>query len=181
VHVEPRKPGPYRPAAALNLTTSSAGTRPRSLTSMPCVLAHSRTSVVFSPFAGAVRPLRAGRLMPAPTRRKRSGSVREHPGAPERAWCSGRSHSRCRPGQSGRAVSLTAIEVIDEEGLHLLGHSCFIPLLLIHKHRQFGLHRGVTTPMCRLFGVWHNQLGTSASDHAAVRSPQHGDRPCWIG
>ncbi len=35
--------------ADLNLTIRSAGTRPRSFTSMPCALAHSRTSVVFSP------------------------------------------------------------------------------------------------------------------------------------
>jgi hypothetical protein len=53
--------GSYCAVAALNLTTSSAGTRPRSLTSMPWALAHSRTSVVFSPLAGARRPVRAGR------------------------------------------------------------------------------------------------------------------------
>jgi len=51
----------YCAVAALNLTTSSAGTRPRSFTSMPWALAHSRTSVVFSPVAVARRPLRAGR------------------------------------------------------------------------------------------------------------------------
>jgi hypothetical protein len=34
--------GPYCLVAALNSTTSSAGTRPRSLTSMPCALAHPR-------------------------------------------------------------------------------------------------------------------------------------------
>ena len=50
----------YRVAAALNFTTSSAGTRPRSFTSMPCALAHSRTSVVFRAFGCALRPLRAG-------------------------------------------------------------------------------------------------------------------------
>jgi hypothetical protein len=61
---------PYFPVAALNLTTSSAGTRPRSLTSMPWVLAHSRTSVVFSPFVGALRPLRAGRRVALPIRRE---------------------------------------------------------------------------------------------------------------
>lgn len=38
----------YWPVAALNLTISSAGTRPRSLTSMPWALAQSRTSVAFS-------------------------------------------------------------------------------------------------------------------------------------
>src|SRR5579871_3366402 len=52
--------GIYCAVAALNLTTSSAGTRPRSFTSMPWALAHSRTSVVFSPLTGARRPVRAG-------------------------------------------------------------------------------------------------------------------------
>ena len=33
----------------------TAGTRPRSLTSMPCALAHSRTSVVLTPLAEALR------------------------------------------------------------------------------------------------------------------------------
>jgi hypothetical protein len=55
--------------AALNLTTSSAGTRPRSFTSMPCALAHSRTSVEFRPLAEALRPLRADRRAPPLTRR----------------------------------------------------------------------------------------------------------------
>ncbi len=35
----------YFRVAALNLATRSAGTRPRSFTSMPCALAHSRTSL----------------------------------------------------------------------------------------------------------------------------------------
>ena len=56
--------GCYCPVAALNLTTSSAGTRPRSFTSMPWTLAHSRTSVAFSPFAGARCTVRAGRREP---------------------------------------------------------------------------------------------------------------------
>ena len=52
--------------AALNLTTSSAGTRPRSFTSMPCALAHSRTSVVFiEDLLGGLRPHeRPGILVP---------------------------------------------------------------------------------------------------------------------
>jgi hypothetical protein len=54
--------GSYWPVAALNLTTRSAGTRPRSFTSMPCSLAHSRTSVVLRPLADPRRPPRAGRL-----------------------------------------------------------------------------------------------------------------------
>jgi hypothetical protein len=36
----------YCPVAALNSTTSSAGTRLRCFTSMPCALAYSRTSVL---------------------------------------------------------------------------------------------------------------------------------------
>ena len=62
-------PSPYYAVAALNLTTSSAGTRPRSFTSMPWALAHSRTSVAFSPVAEVLRPLRAGRRAPPLTRR----------------------------------------------------------------------------------------------------------------
>jgi hypothetical protein len=61
--------GSYCPVAAWNLTTSSAGTRPRSLTSMPCALAHSRTSVLSGPDFGVLRPLRAGPRLPLPVRR----------------------------------------------------------------------------------------------------------------
>jgi hypothetical protein len=61
--------GPYCRVAALNLTTNSAGTRPRSFTSGPCALAHSRTSVVFRPSADALRPPRTGRREPPPARR----------------------------------------------------------------------------------------------------------------
>lgn len=46
--------GLYFAEAALNLATSSAGIRPRSLTSIPCALAHSRTSVVFGPLDWAL-------------------------------------------------------------------------------------------------------------------------------
>src|SRR5579863_9990787 len=53
----------YWAFAALNLTTSSAGTRPRSLTSMPWDLAHSRTSEGFGPLLGLLRAL------PRPARR----------------------------------------------------------------------------------------------------------------
>jgi hypothetical protein len=41
-----RPPGPYCLVAALNRATSSLGTRPRSFTSIPWALAHSRTSVL---------------------------------------------------------------------------------------------------------------------------------------
>ena len=52
----------YCVVAALNFTTSSAGIRPRSLTSMPWLLAQSRTSVESgSPALGLRRRDRAGR------------------------------------------------------------------------------------------------------------------------
>jgi hypothetical protein len=63
------RPGFYGAIAALNLTTSSAGIRPRSLTSIPWALAHSRTSVVFRAFGCALRPLRDDWLVLARTRR----------------------------------------------------------------------------------------------------------------
>ena len=44
--------------AALNLATRSAGTRPRSFTSMHCALAHSRTSVPPAPPGCAARTWR---------------------------------------------------------------------------------------------------------------------------
>jgi hypothetical protein len=69
---------PYRVVAALNLTTSSAGTRPRSFTSMPCALAHSRTSVLSIPSARARRLLRADRRAPSPARR--AAASQAHPG-----------------------------------------------------------------------------------------------------
>jgi hypothetical protein len=50
----------YWLVAALNLTTSAAGTRPRSFTSMPYALAHSRTSVLFSPLAAPPAPASGG-------------------------------------------------------------------------------------------------------------------------
>ena len=63
------RPGFYGAIAALNLATSSAGIRPRSLTSIPWALAHSRTSVVFRAFGCALRPLRDDWLVLARTRR----------------------------------------------------------------------------------------------------------------
>src|SRR6266700_1449939 len=60
---------PYLPVAALNLVTTSAGIRPRSLISMSCALAHSRISAAFRPPAGALRTLRAGRRPLARSRR----------------------------------------------------------------------------------------------------------------
>ena len=57
----------YWPVADLNLTTSSAGTRPRSLTSMSWDLAHSRTAVGSGPPTLArLRLVRPGRRAAAP-------------------------------------------------------------------------------------------------------------------
>ena len=84
------------------VTTRSAGTRPRSFTSMPCALAHSRTSVVFRPFADLRLPPRAGlRALPPPGGRH-SRTAPEPLACSWRARRSGRSHTRCRPARSGR-------------------------------------------------------------------------------
>jgi hypothetical protein len=60
------------PRAALNFMTTSAGTRPRSLTSMPWDLAHTRTAVEPAGPSPALRPLRPGRREPAGARRAES-------------------------------------------------------------------------------------------------------------
>jgi hypothetical protein len=118
------------PVAALNLTTTSAGTRPRSFTSMPCALAHSRTSAVFSPLAD---PLPAAASGPA-------GATANPPPCPH----IGRQRVTELLGMRGvqvdliirgiqpepdRPLSGAAVDVIDEQGLHLLGHGCSIPPL----------------------------------------------------
>jgi hypothetical protein len=56
--------------AALNLATSSAGTRPRSFTSMPCALTHADLSVVYSARrCPASAPSWPPRTAPRPPRR----------------------------------------------------------------------------------------------------------------
>jgi hypothetical protein len=55
--------GAYAAVAALNLTTSSAGIRPRSFTSMPCFLAQSRISAEPGPLVLAVRLRGDGRCV----------------------------------------------------------------------------------------------------------------------
>ncbi len=90
--------------AALNLATSSADTRPRSFTLMPCALAHSGTSLGFSPLTDALRPARADRL-PPPARRAAAPQPRSPPAchaAPGHARRSGRSPTRYRPARRGR-------------------------------------------------------------------------------
>lgn len=57
------------PVAALNFTASSVGIRPRSLTSVPCALAHSRICVVSGLLAVSLRPLRVARREVPLTRR----------------------------------------------------------------------------------------------------------------
>jgi hypothetical protein len=65
------KPVLYCAVAALNLTISSAGTRPRSLTSMPWDFAHSRTAVESVPLAlAALCPFRPGRRGGDPAARR---------------------------------------------------------------------------------------------------------------
>ena len=59
--------GAYAPAAVLYCSTTLAGTRPRSLISMPCSLAHSRTLAVST--ASFARRPRGARLAVPPVRR----------------------------------------------------------------------------------------------------------------
>jgi hypothetical protein len=56
----------YAPAAVWYCSTTLAGTRPRSLTSMPCSLAHSRTLAVST--AALPRRVRAALLAVPPVR-----------------------------------------------------------------------------------------------------------------
>lgn len=67
--------------AALNLATSSAGTRPRSFTSVPCALARSLTSAGFSPLTDTVRPAGACRRLPGGSHAARQ-RVTQRPGMP---------------------------------------------------------------------------------------------------
>jgi site-specific recombinase XerD len=100
--------GSYCPVAALNFTTSSAGTRPRSLTSMPWALAHSRTSPVFSPLAAARRPVRAGRRA-APLARRAALTYCASASRSCLACCSFRSISYSVPSSPKRTVPSAAL------------------------------------------------------------------------
>lgn len=72
----------YCRVAALNLATRSAGTRPRSFTSMPCALAHWRTSVL-----SARPPVPGDRPGLAATRRPRPAAPHAHGDSASRsAW-----------------------------------------------------------------------------------------------
>jgi hypothetical protein len=105
---------------------------------MPWVFAHSRTSVEFGPLADPLRPLRAGRWAPTPARRaaphiagqrisQRLGMIRAQVDLILGA---------VQP-EADVTFSVTAVKVIDEQGLYLLGHGNSIPLTdLIHQHGQ---------------------------------------------
>jgi len=115
-----RHPRPYVLVASFNLAAHSARTRPRSFTSIPCALAHSRPLVGFGPLTGALRPPRAGRRAPPPARRAAltfCASACRSPGVPgAQVDLIFRAVQR----EADSTVSLTAIKVIDEEDLHLL-------------------------------------------------------------
>ena len=110
------RPGPYCPVAALNLATSSAGTRPRSLTSMPCALAHSRTSVLSTPPAGALRSAPGWPPGTAPGPPCRPHIARQR--VPQRLGMLGVQVDlilgAVQP-EANRALSLAAVKVIDQQ------------------------------------------------------------------
>ena len=111
----------YRPVAASYLAMMSAGTRPRSLMSMPCSLAQVRTAVVS--MALAARRPRGARLDVPPTLRAWSMYVRSA------VWSSLGvlsvqvdfivSTVQAEPDGAG---SLAAVDVVDVESLHFLSH-----------------------------------------------------------
>ena len=106
----------YCPVAALNLATSSAGTRPRSFTSMPCAFAHSRTSVVFSPLSGPRRP---GDPYVAGQR------IAQFPGV---LGVQVDLVLRAVQAEANGSLGGAAIKVVDKQGLYLLSHGRSIPL-----------------------------------------------------
>ena len=119
--------GAYPAVAALNLGASSAGSRPRSFTSVPCALARSRTSVGFSPLTDALRPARAGRL-PPPARRT-AATQRASMSRSARACPAGRPISYPVPSSPTRTMPspLIAIKVIDQQNPYLLSHHWLLP------------------------------------------------------
>jgi hypothetical protein len=72
----------YVAMAAFNLATNSARTRPRSFTSMPRALAHSRTAVGFSRLTDALLPSRADRLPGTGKHPRKPVTQRGRPGSP---------------------------------------------------------------------------------------------------
>ena len=118
------------PVAALNLTTSSAGTRPRSFTSRPWALAHSRTSVVSTfPFADARAP--AARRAPGGTAGTAASSHVARQCVPQRLGVRGVQVDlvlSAVEAEADRPLSGTAVDVVNEQGLHFLRHG-FSPFL----------------------------------------------------
>src|SRR5216683_1599215 len=131
MRVRPPRPGEpaafrtYFPVAALNLATSSAGTRPRSFTSMPCALAplpdlsevqpaHRR------PASSPGRPPATAACPPgaAHVARQRASQLPGMPGAQIDLVL------RAVQPEADGAVCLTAIKVIDQLDLYLLSHNC---------------------------------------------------------
>jgi len=88
------------------------------------------TSVVLSPLAGARRPPRAGRRA-APLLRRAASTYRASAFRSSSACCAFRSISYSAPSSAKRTVTLclTAIDVIDEQGLYLLSHVYSVPLV----------------------------------------------------
>ena len=97
---------------------------------MPCAFAHSRTSVLSIPSARARRPPRAGRRVPPPAPRAAPHVARQR--IPQRLGVLGVQVDlvlgAVQP-EADSAFSLAAIEVVDKQGLYLLGHGCSISSL----------------------------------------------------
>jgi hypothetical protein len=136
-----RSPTRYGTGAVINGAPSAQpAPRPRSFTSMPCALAHSRTAVGFSPLPDALRPFRAGRL-PPPARRTAATQCACVSRSARHARRSCRSRTRCRPAPKRTVRSpLTAVKVINQQNVYLLSHTCLFSLTglaLAHRPSQF--------------------------------------------
>jgi hypothetical protein len=109
----------YSPAA-LYFSMTSAGTRPRSLMSMPAALAHARTLRV----SCAPSPRRPGdRAVPCRRPCGYGSRTRRAPCAvPRCARCSGRSRSPAVQAELDRPLGWAAVDVVDKQSLDLLGH-----------------------------------------------------------
>ena len=117
----------YCPAASRYLATTSAGTRPRSLMSMPWSLAQARTAWV----SMALAFRRAPRLTPAGAADLTGmGDVCLQRGAQFLAVRSVQVDLIVGAVQAKAdgALGVTAVNVVDVKGLHLLGHE-HIPFL----------------------------------------------------
>ena len=113
--------GAYAPVAVLYCSTTPAGTRPRSLTSMPCPLAHSRTLAVST----VALPRRARAVLLAVPPARRACARYSLQCLAELVAVRGAEVDlvfRAVQAEADGAGRLAAVEVINQQRLNSLGH-----------------------------------------------------------